>query len=100
MNLQNIGVQYNRFGSEEGNIKAIEYFKKSLEINPTDHYALANLSNVYLEQQEYDKCFNILQLCFDDLKFNFVLYQFSSLIISYIDHLNIEDLNKTFLTIC
>ncbi|KAL4467263.1 hypothetical protein ABPG72_010070 [Tetrahymena utriculariae] len=100
MNLQNLGVQYHRIGTLEANIKSVQYYNKALNINPQDQYALCNLSAVLADAGQYNQSIQILKLCFKQIKFNFVLNQYLSLIINHYSALGIQSIDQIFREVC
>ncbi|KAL4427227.1 hypothetical protein ABPG74_022314 [Tetrahymena malaccensis] len=100
MNIQNIGVAYQRIGTEEAKLKSIEYYKRALNINREDHFALCNLSVVLYDLNQFKQSFQIIQYCFQKLKFNAILYQYLYLIINQYYALNIQDIDQVFTEVC
>ncbi|EAS07245.2 hypothetical protein TTHERM_01001380 (macronuclear) [Tetrahymena thermophila SB210] len=100
MNLQNLGVQYNRIGTQEAYILSVQYYNEALNINPEDHYALCNLSCVLVDLGYHAQSFQIIEMCFKKLKFNFVLQQYLSLLVNQFNMLGIENIDQIFREVC
>ena len=63
----NYAMNYSVLGlisDEKGNYgKAVEYYKKSIAINPNDYRIYFNMGNAYLNLKENDKAINYLEKC-------------------------------------